>query len=159
MTFSWVLYRLFWHIPSWLYYLNIYDVLIICSYSLSFALLESVFISALPILLSIIYPMRIFKSYFIEQGVLTILFISTIAILIQRKMRIIYSFSTRDLLLYSALFLFSIILVAIIFSIILKQFPRIADFIKTIADKFTVFLLIYIPISIISFVVVVIRNL
>lgn len=159
IIFSWVLYRLFWHIPSWLYYLNIYDVLIICAYSLSFAFLESVFISTLPVLLSIIYPKRLYKSYFTEQGFLTILFISIIAILIQRKMRIVYSLNTRELLLYSAIFLFSIIIEAIIFPIIFKQFPRIAVFIKAIADKCTVFLIIYIPISIISFIVVLIRNL
>jgi hypothetical protein len=158
MISSYTLYRLFWHVPSWLYYLNLYDVLTITAYSLSFVLIESLACCFFLIFVSFVLPVHIFKNKFIVQGYTIIIYIGVIAFAIQRKMRIIYSLNLQELLLIPLLFFLSLIIVIIISSFIYDRLEVLEKIVYNIADRVTVFLYIYLPICVFCSFVVIFRN-
>jgi len=158
IIFSWTLYRFFWHVPSWLYYLKILDLFIIAAYTLSFAFFESLFFIIFIIFLSILFPARFLKHKFIVQGSTITIYISIAAIALQRKMRILYSLDLLELIIYPLLFALSLILLIIFSSFFYDKFEKISQLVKSISDRITIFLYLYIPISIISFFVVIFRN-
>ncbi len=66
--FSWALYRMFWYVPSWLEYLNIWKVLTISAYVMAFGLAESIFMTGGLVLFSLFFPDRVFKKHYILLG-------------------------------------------------------------------------------------------
>ena len=159
LLFSWILYRLFWHTPSWLYYLKIKNIAIIYSYALSYALFESLIFILFIIFLSLILPVQIFKSNFIAQGSAVVIYICTAAILVQRKMRVIYLLDLWELIVFPIVFLISIFAFILITNFIFKRFKQLSKWVEIVAERISVFLYIYIPVSIIGAAVVFIRNL
>ena len=158
MISSYTLYRLFWHVPSWLYYLNLYDVLIITAYSLSYVLFESLACCIFLIILSLVLPIQLLKNKFIVQGYTITIYMGAIAFAIQRKMRIIYSLNIQELSLYPLLFFLSILIVTVISSFIFDRLEFMEKLIQNIADRVTVFLYIYLPICVICSFIVIFRN-
>ena len=59
---------MFWQVPSWLYYMNVWGVLALGAYVLAFALLESIIILGFVFLLSLAFPVKHFKAKFVQQG-------------------------------------------------------------------------------------------
>jgi len=159
MVFSWTLYRMFWQVPSWSFYLNVWDILIIAAYVLSQALFESFIILGFIIGLCIIFPKRIFCDKFIVQGSLLAMVICLSAFAIQRKIGLIYGLNLYELIIYPIAFLVAVVFWIFIISLFNRWFPRLADLIKSIADRMTIFLYLYIPLGVVGIVVVALRNL
>jgi hypothetical protein len=68
LIFSWALYRFFWYLPSWLEYLSLPAVLVVLSYSLAFALFESLVMMGVFLLLNLCLPAALFRRHFVAQG-------------------------------------------------------------------------------------------
>jgi len=159
MVFSWTLYRMFWQVPSWSFYLNVWDILIIAAYVLSQALFESFIILGFIIGLCIIFPKRIFCDKFIVQGSLLAMVICLSAFAIQRKIGLIYGLNLYELIIYPIAFLVAVVFWIFIISLFNRWLPWLADLIKSIADRMTIFLYLYIPLGVVGIVVVALRNL
>jgi hypothetical protein len=157
--FSWALYRLFWYIPSWLEYLSVWKVLTIAAYVLAFALVESIIIFGLLLLFSLLFPPSIFKEKFIAIGSSLAALISIGAVLLQRKINLVYRLEILQVVIYP--FAFVLILVAAVFilSLVYKRSSILARFIEAIADRMVIFAYFYIPVSLLGLLVVVVRNL
>lgn len=159
IIFTWVLYRLFWQIPSWLHDLNQRDVLILTFYVLAFALFESLSIMGIIILTSLIVPSKYFKDAFVVQGCTLLITITLIAIIIQRDTDIIFEREYWELLFWPLVMLVGVGLILILSKSIIKRWTIVTRFIEEVTQRMTVFLYLYIPLGLIGLIVVIFRNL
>jgi hypothetical protein len=136
----------------WMLYFDVFEILSLFAYILSSAFLESLLLITALIVISMILPRAWFTENFVLQGsILTISFLGSIMY--------IYSQTETDTLLLHikewSVFFISITVLLILFSQINQTFRKI---IETVAERCTVFLYVYMPITILSIIVVVIRN-
>jgi len=157
IVFTWTLYRMFWYIPSWLGDFDMLGVLSISAYVLVFAFLESAVIFGILLLIVILLPSKYFKDTFIPTGCTLMTIIGFSAFLLQRKMKIIYKLEFWQLILYPILLLASIFVLIFILSWFYQRFEFLARIVNAIAERMTVFLYIYIPLSVLSFVYLLLR--
>ena len=158
IVFTWTLYRMFFQIPSLLFYMRVWDVLIISAYVLGFALIESMVVLGLLLIFSLLFPVKYFKDNFVAQGSTVVLMISMGAVALQRKMNIIYKLDGWELILYPFVILAAIVFVIFTASYIYDRFKILPRIINTVAERMIVFLLLYVPLSIIGLLVVFVRN-
>ena len=147
IIFIWTILWFFWKLPSWLYYMNIGEILATLSYIFATNLLESLVVMCAPIVISILLPAKWFRDVFVVRG--TALIIPGLGYL----MYIAFHFQSRNE--YPAIF-FKTWAVSLAFSI-LFAFVYIAGkinilrkVIEFIADRAIIFLYIFIPLSLIS---------
>jgi hypothetical protein len=157
IVFSWTLYRMFWYIPSWLGDFDMLGVLSISAYVLVFALFESALIFGILLLFVIFLPSKWFKDSFVPTSCTLMTIIGFSAYLLQRKMRIVYKLELRDLILYPVLVLAAIFALIFILSWFYQRFEFLDSIANTIAERMTVFLYIYIPMSVLSFAYLILR--
>ena len=62
VVFSWTLIREFFQVPSWLKYMVLGDILVITAYILAFALFESLLVLGFLLMLSGVFPVKIFRD-------------------------------------------------------------------------------------------------
>lgn len=158
IVYTWTLYRMFWYIPSWLGDFRMVEVLTIGAYVLVFALFESAVIFGIILLLVILLPSKMFKDFFVPTGCTLMTIIGFSAYLLQRKMKIVYKLDFWGLILYPILVLVAILILIYILSWIYKRFETLANIANTIAERMTVFLYVYIPLSVLSFVYLLVRS-
>lgn len=156
--FSWSLYRMFWQVPSWLYYLKVWDVLILAAYVVSFALFESLVVMGFMLFLAFILPARYLKERFIVQGSLLVFLIGAGAVALQRKIGVIYKQEIWQILAYPALALIALIGLIIAAAFIFNRFPHLARLAAGLADRMTIFAYIYVPMGLLGLAVVIWRN-
>jgi hypothetical protein len=156
--FSWTLYRMFWYVPSWLEYLNIWKVITISAYVMAFGLAESIFMTGGLILFSLFFPDRIFKKHFILLGSSLAVLISIAAILLQRKINLVYRLELWQTITYPIAVLAGLVCSVLVLSWIYQRFPLFASSVKSAADRMTVFLYFYVPLGLAGWTVVLIRN-
>lgn len=159
IVYSWTLYRTFWWVPSWLEYLSIWGILVIIAYALAFALFESLVLMGVISVLSLLLPRRIFKDQFIVQGSTLSLVLGVGAFLIQRNVGVIYRLELEQTLLYPALILAGVILLAFSFSLVFRKIRILSRLALMIAERMTIFVYLYVPLGLIGLLVVVARNL
>jgi hypothetical protein len=159
IVFSWALYRVFWWVPSWLEYLSIWSILIIVSYVLGFALVESLAVFVLVVILSLLFPREYFKDQFIVQGSALSAMLGLVAFLVQRKVGLIYKLELWQTLAFPILILIGALLLVFIFSFVLKRYQRLSRLLLTAAERMTVFAYLYVPLGLIGMLVVIVRNL
>ncbi len=157
--YSWALYRAAWYLPSWLFYLNVKNILILVAYILAFCLFESVVMAAFLSFLSILLPSKYFKERFTTQGSSLAAVMSISAILAQRKIGLVYDLDPR-LLMASPFVILMFIFAAILGSYaIFRKFKTLTRWVNALAERMTVFTYIYVPLGFIGVIVVLLRNL
>jgi hypothetical protein len=158
IVFTWTLYRMFFQVPSLLFYMRVWDVLIISAYVLAFALFESAVVLGLLLIFSLVFPVKYFKDNFVAQGSTVVLMISMGAVALQRKMNIMYRLDGWELILYPFVILAAIVFVIFAASYIYDRFKILPRIISTVAERMIVFVLLYVPLSILGMLVVLVRN-
>lgn len=158
-VFTWSLYRMFYQVPSWLFYLSVWDVLMITAYVLGYALFESAVILGFIMLVSLILPTRIFKNKFIAQGGALSFTLALGAYLVQRKIGLLQKLGTEALLLYPVVALFLMVVFIFAASFVFERLNILNRFMQAFAERMTIFAYIYIPLGLIGLSIVVLRNL
>jgi hypothetical protein len=150
---------MYYQVPSWISYLSIGETLVLISYVLAFALFESGIVLIFLVFLCLLLPVQFLKRNFIAQSSVLISMISLVAVVVQLNIKIIYRLNLTQLILYPLVILVVIILLLIACSILFKYFDKLTHFVNAVADRMVIFSVIYIPLGIISLIVVIIRNL
>ncbi len=159
ITFSWSIYRMFFQVPSWLFYLTLNDILWISAYVVGFALLESALLLGFMVLLSILYPHKHFKSKFVAQSTLILLVLTVGAMLYQQNIGMLKWWGWLELLIFILAFIASLTLLVLSFSFLFDRLARLKGLLEAVADRLTVFSLIYIPLGVLGLIVMLFRNL
>jgi hypothetical protein len=159
IVFTWMLYRFFYQVPSWLGYLSLWGVLVIAAYALSFSLFESLTFMGFLLLLSLIFPARFFKDKFVAQGCTVTLAASAGAVLLQRKINVLSRLEVWHIQVSALAFLILVTLLIFISSLLFERFRFLPRLIHAIADRMTLFAYLYVPLGLVGLVVVILRNL
>lgn len=153
IIYGWSILRFFWRLPSLLNYSTVAEIGVILSYLITVNLLESFAVVSIPVILSLILPQKWFFERFVTKSVLLVLAGLGYMMYIASHINAVEPFPYT--LFQWAPFVFLLIL-AVVF--ILDRIPFLARILEELSDRFVVFLFISIPVSIVSFIVVLFRN-
>lgn len=154
MVFSWTIVSFLWKLPSWIQFLNLGDILVVFAYSMTSALLESLAILGILLLACLLLPARWMRDVFVTRGTTAAVFgFGSIMLYMYRYSEIGYSF-------ISSLFLWSLagLAVAILMTFLSTHIRGMVRAAAWVSDRLIVFLFLFVPISLVSLLVVIYRN-
>jgi hypothetical protein len=153
MVYSWTILRYYYNIPAWLGFLNLGDLLGIYAYSTATNFLESLAVLAGIVLFSAVLPRRLFLDAFVARG-------SALAILVLAWMMILAGqFNTKQFYPAELIRWTPAILAAILAAVyFLGAVAFLRKAVEFAADRAIVFLYITIPVSLLSILIVLLRN-
>jgi hypothetical protein len=140
--------------PGWLQFLDLWDVASIFAYTQAFALLESALVLLLLIGLCVVLPARFFKNKFAAQGCMAVSMMALWTAVFQSVSAEIRAWSIGEFLLWSALSLTAIGVPCVL----VYRSRRIERAIRALAERLTVLLYVYVPLGLLSLIVVIARN-
>jgi len=152
--FSWTILSFINKLSSFILYFNLGEILAIFAYMMAFALLESLAFSGLVVLISGLFPPNWLKEGFAFKGFIIAVVAAIAAILFQRALRDDFP---SALMLLTSLVVPLLVIVILIF--LIRSMPRVQSLLLNIAERLSILLFLYIPIGILSILVVVYRNL
>ena len=140
--------------PGWLPFLNLWDIASIFAYTQAFALLESALVLFLLIVLCVVLPARFFRDKFAAQGSMVVLMAA-----LWTAVFLSVSAEIRFWSLGEFLFWFALSLAAIgAPCILIHRSRRIERAIRAFAGRLVVLLYVYVPLSCLSLIIVIVRN-
>lgn len=154
LVYSWAIALFLWTLPRWIISLSVLDISAIAAYVMSVALLDSVLITGWAILLAVVLPARLIRDDFPARGGALALGIFLCSVFYQSAMWNLLKMGTAQVILLIPLtltFLVLLIYATARLVIIRRAFLGLAD-------RSTVFLMIYLPLSCLSLLVVIFRN-
>ena len=153
--FAWTITSWLWKLPSWLNFLTPGEIAGIFSYAMLTALVESVIAGGFLLFISLLLPSQVFRDQFIVRGTWLALGLA-ISILGNGIWRGITRFTYVEisLILWSVISLLLIALLTFI-SARVRFMVRAAQW---LSDRLVIFLYILIPLSVLSILVVIVRN-
>ncbi len=149
---SWSLRMFFFRVPSFLLYMGVGQILAVLAYMMAFALLESLFVTLILILVSAILPLKWLRDGLGYKSFIIILVAAVASYLIQREIESTYP-GIKTLLLWAAETgtpMIALLLLAGFFKPVRKVF-------QFLSEQVSVMVFIYLPIGVISLVVVIFR--
>ncbi|RJP51072.1 MAG: hypothetical protein C4583_09785 [Anaerolineaceae bacterium] len=155
LVYGWTLVVFLWKVPSWMMFLTFGEILSVFAYSMTSAFLESLAALAILLLASMLLPARWMREVFVTRGSVAALFgLGSI-------MLYMYRLSVTGYAVLHDLFPWTWIALAL--SLLLTFLaPRLRFVIRSVAwisDRLIVFLFLLLPISLVSVIVVIVRNL
>src|SRR6266498_338118 len=152
--FSWTIIGFFNKLSSFTLYFTLGEIATIFVYMMAFALLESLTVTASIVLLSVILPTSWLKEGFAVKGFVFLIVATGAAILFQKELKDHFP-STLTLLAGSVLPL----LLSAFLIIIVRSIPKVQNILLNVQDRMVIMLFIYVPIGLLSLLVVMYRNL
>lgn len=154
VVFSWSIRGFLFIFPSRVMYFRAWEVFSIFMYMMAFALVESLLVVGGLALLGMALPSKWWREGFAYKGFLVILVGTIAALLYQRSLGDDLP-SKVDLLLWTA----APLLLLLGLLALLRFFPRLSVFLASLAERFTVFAYLYLPLGLLGLLVVLLRNL
>jgi hypothetical protein len=139
--------------PSLGYFLQIDEILTVFFYTMAFALLESILVTGLLVLLSMVLPERWFRNGFSYKGFLAILITSVESIWLQMNVTNIFPAS---IILYGNVFI--LFAVFIILAILFSKIAFLQRLALATIDRVSIMIYVYVPLGLLSLIVVFLRN-
>jgi len=157
LIYSWTLITSFYKVPSWLFYLTIGQILSMYAYFFLFNLLESllVLVGVLLLEFTIFIPLKN-KDEFQARSILVVsavLFSSMMRLLLYKSFESSGAFIDGELRWWIVT-----VFLGLSLAVFAPKYKMIRNVLESIAERFSVFLYVYIPLSLISIVVVIVRN-
>lgn len=153
VLYSWTLLWFFWELPSWLYYLTLPEILTNVAYMFMTNFVESTVLLFGIILLSILLPGQIFSSAFVSRGV------SLVVLGLGYMIYLVFQFGDREDYPSHLVRLAPVVfLLAMVIAFWVGRVSFLKKAIEGFADRAIIFLYFLLPISLMSIVVVIFRN-
>ena len=154
---SWSVRGFLHEVPSFILYFKPGQILAVFAYMMAFALFESLLVTLGLSLLAFFLPVKWFKNGFIYKSFLTVLLGAVAMLWLENTiMSLNNKFPPRDLLLTVAGVTFGAWVLLLLMFNFLKPLQKAVLF---ISDRIGVLAYLYVPLGIVGFVVVLIRNL
>lgn len=152
--YGWTFAVYLWKLPSWMQFLTLGEIFSIFAYAIALNLLESLILLLLIVLVIWLLPSKVLKDNFIVRG-------TWLAFSILTSMMLVTWLYTQDTSLIADNIVFWII-GSVVFSILLFYLPGywagLSKVALIVSDRLVVFLFITLPLSVLSTLVVIIRN-
>lgn len=151
---SWSIRGFLNDLPSLLLYFRLQEILVVFAYMMAFALLESLLITAGLAVAGAFLPSKLLKDGFAYKGLIFVAVGSIGAYVLQKNLR--YEFPSTQMLALNLVI--PLVLIALLIAASHLWGP-LRKVLLDIQDRLSIMLYIYVPIGLISFIVVVFRNL
>jgi hypothetical protein len=150
----WSIYTLLKEIPAWILRLSYWELVGVISYTLLFALVESMIVLAFLIILAVLLPARIFRDRFISISTIFVFLAALWIIPVRLYENTIRSWGMIGVL--GVLFL-AMISFVIAYLVVLKS-QKVEQSINAIVQRVTLLAYIYVFVDIVAMIVVISRN-
>jgi hypothetical protein len=152
LVYTWTLYTSFWKLPSWLFFLRAGEIISIYSYAFLVNFLESVLLLTLVLLLAVILPRAWWRNAFVPKALVLIVIILASAIL---HISLYRTPDTRPIFVNGQLrWWITTFLIAILLTWLAGKMDWMRQGLESMADRFLVFLYIYLPLTLIALLIV-----
>ena len=151
MSAAWMILAFVWKLPAWLYFQTVYEILPILAYAFMQIFFDSLLYLGLLLLICVILPARFFKDEFSVRGTWAAIgLIGTYIAFVNLLFVLGGSFQAWTL---------SAVLIGVGLAALSARVGWLASFALQISDRLIIFLYILLPVSAISILTVIIRNL
>ena len=155
IVYTWTIYVSFWKLPSWLFFLNVGEILSIYSYAFLLNFLECLMLLCASLVIGLVLPRRIWSEAFVARGLVLVV------ILLGSAQLHLAQYPTLDLLdafIESQMrWWFHTFWIAALVAWIAGRVGWIKQGLEQMADRFSVFLYVYLPLTIMGLIVVIVR--
>jgi hypothetical protein len=159
IVYAWAVQGFFYQLSSLRLYHNIGDIFAVFCYLMAFALLESVLFLGVLIVLAFLLPSQWFKDGFAVKGFLAVLVSGSAMVMLQKYL---YSQQMNNYQMPSSTTLFVGLLAGFVLLIILillvQRISQVRNIVLAFEERLQVFLYVFVPLGILGFIVVVLRN-
>ena len=155
LVYTWTVFTSFWKLPSWLFFLQAGDIISIYAYAFLVNFVESLLLLAVVFLLGLVLPSHWWREAFVARGLVLILVILASAAL---HLALYPTPDTREAFVHGQRVWW--ILTFFIAGILTWLAGRVAwlrHTLETIADRFLVFLYVYLPLTVVAMLIVLAR--
>lgn len=155
LVYGWTLVVFLWKVPSWMQFLTFGEILVVLAYSMTAAMLESLAVLCILLLVCLLLPARWLRDVFVTRGTIAAIFgLSSIMLYMYRFSMVGYSFLV-NLIRWSLAGL----VVTLLFTYFSTRVRIVVRAAAWISDRMIVFLFLFVPVSLVSLLVVIYRNL
>lgn len=155
LVYTWTLYTSFWKLPSWLFFLQLGEILSIYAYAFVVNFVESILLLLIVLLPGFLLPRRWWTDTFISRASALILIILGSALL---HISLYRTPDTRPTFVNGQLsWWIWTLFIAIILTWTAGRIKWIRAGLESAADRFVVFLFVYLPLTVLAFLVVLVR--
>jgi hypothetical protein len=155
IVYGWTIYSSFWKIPSWLFYLRLSEIFSVYAYSFIVNFVESALLTLGVLFLGLFLSGNLWRDGFISAGVVILAVLVGSALI---HMRIYEDPNLRVDFIHSQLRWWAgTVFIAFAVSFICARVTWLRNLLENLADRFVVFLYFYMPLTLLSFGVVLVR--
>ncbi len=155
LVYGWTLYASFWKVPSWIYFLRLNEIFSVYAYSFIVNFMESILLTLGLVLLGYFLSGNLWKDGFLAASVVMLIVFVGSALVHMRM----YDDPNLRVSFISSQLRWWLVTVAIAFvaSFISVRVAWLRRLLETLADRFTVFLYVYLPLTVLSLGIVIAR--
>ena len=158
LVYSWTLFTSFYKLPSWMFYLTISQIMSIYAYSFSVNLAESILalMGVMFLEFTLFFALRGDREGFQSRSILVILVVlisSMLRLVLYKTYEDVGAFLSGELMWWAVT-----ISLGLLIAVFAPKIIWVRKILDGIAERATVFLYIYLPLSLISLIVVIARN-
>lgn len=156
LMYGWTLMLVFWKLPSWLLSLTAWEIVSILAYSFALNLVESLFFLGLLLGAGAVLPGRILRHDFAARGASFMLVVLASMML---HLALYADTDLREAFILSLLPWWAVsLLAAVLFVALTVRWARLRTWLLEFSDRLIVFLYLFLPLSFISLIIAVARN-
>ncbi len=154
IIYSWTLIWFFWKLPSWEYFMNLGEMTILFAYMMATSLLESLTVLFLMLALCVVLPAKWFKDVFLSSG--TLLALLSLGYMMYFSSHIASNDDSYPTSMVRLIPVVGFLILALAFFASRVGFLR--RLLEALADRAVIFSYIFLPVGLISLLVVIGRN-
>jgi hypothetical protein len=143
MIYGWTILWFFWKLPSWLYFLTVWEILSALSFSLATNFLESLLVLSALLLACIILPRKWFYDVFVARGCALAISGLGYMMLLANQFQLKMDYPGVWLAWTPA-----VLAIIVLISVIVSSVPFMRKELEAMAERLTVFLFISLPLSV-----------
>jgi hypothetical protein len=155
LVYTWTLFTSFWKLPSWLFFLQVGEILSIYAYAFVVNFIESMLLLFIVLLPAIFLPRKWWTDAFIPRGFAFILIMLGSATLHMA----LYRTPDARAVFINGQFIWWVVtlLLAVLLTWLAGRVKWLRSVLENMADRFVVFLYIYLPLTLVALLIVVAR--
>jgi len=156
VIYGWMLFRSFWKVPSWMFFLSLGEILSVYAYSFVVAFIESMVVLAVLILVGFVLPAGWWNDRFTSLGMIWLIVVEGSIML--RLYEIRAPAFWEEFVYNQGAWWATTLALALVLSLVVSRINWLRKGFELFAERLVVFLYFYMPITGISFLVVILRN-
>jgi hypothetical protein len=152
LIYGWASITFFWKVPSWLYFLSLGEIAAILSYTFASSLLECTIILLIFLLASLVLPSSWLYNKFAVRGSL-IVYALTFWVVLFTLNSLIQLPTTSDVTTFGI----GVLVTSALAMIVAERISFVERLVTTLGNRLTIFLYLWLPLSLIGILVIIFR--